>query len=482
MPAPPLPSKKRRDPFHTVFRRKAPPLTISILLLAGVLFAGLRFIKPDEHPELTAWSIAYIAENDLLRLDAGEGLDTSIQGFFWEPLSLEYVTHYLQETQDQGLLTPEWLWYKAMTELEAGQLEAARNTVSSAGSPDTPFARCLTSLLAGSSVSKRDIHDLMSATESDDYTWWTSRLFRRLDLAALVPSWEARLKDRAWSVKLDRIQGWYFTLALVLISLLSLPVLWKLMRRGVRGTSLPAAPGLPPLIKAVAGVWVAAEALSLLMDVVAAPLVRDGLDSMNVDSQSLLSADFLSGCFLAFVLGTAFLSAWLTARLCYGRWRLAMHYAGARLRDFLQWRVFFAGAACILPIYLIEWVVGEGIEAASIPDSHLDILSRFWPESGWYNLVSSFASGCIIAPFAEELIYRGFLLETLKRHTGFWISAIISSSVFAAFHYYSVAGFIEILIFGLILSCVMHRTGKLAICIVAHSLYNLDWTISMFSQ
>jgi membrane protease YdiL (CAAX protease family) len=35
------------------------------------------------------------------------------------------------------------------------------------------------------------------------------------------------------------------------------------------------------------------------------------------------------------------------------------------------------------------------------------------------------------------------------------------------------------MIFGIVMACVMQRTGKLSVCIVAHGLFNLQWTLGM---
>lgn len=45
---------------------------------------------------------------------------------------------------------------------------------------------------------------------------------------------------------------------------------------------------------------------------------------------------------------------------------------------------------------------------------------------------------CFIAPFAEEVIFRGFMFRQLYRRArfGFWISALLPSALFAAAHLY----------------------------------------------
>src|SRR5262249_36516649 len=52
--------------------------------------------------------------------------------------------------------------------------------------------------------------------------------------------------------------------------------------------------------------------------------------------------------------------------------------------------------------------------------------------------VLSVTVGCFLAPFAEELLFRGYLFGQLYRRAqwGFWLSAIVPSALFALGHAY----------------------------------------------
>jgi uncharacterized protein len=54
---------------------------------------------------------------------------------------------------------------------------------------------------------------------------------------------------------------------------------------------------------------------------------------------------------------------------------------------------------------------------------------------------------CFIAPFAEEVLYRGFLFRQLYRRArvGFWVSALLPSVLFAAAHLYQSDDLMELL-------------------------------------
>ena len=54
--------------------------------------------------------------------------------------------------------------------------------------------------------------------------------------------------------------------------------------------------------------------------------------------------------------------------------------------------------------------------------------------------------GCFVAPFAEEVLFRGYMFGQLYRRArwGFWLSALIPSALFAFGHAYQASGFWEL--------------------------------------
>lgn len=85
----------------------------------------------------------------------------------------------------------------------------------------------------------------------------------------------------------------------------------------------------------------------------------------------------------------------------------------------------------------------------------------------------------LIAPFVEELMFRGLMLRTMMRHWGFWPAALASSAIFALFHTYevgTVAGALTLagVVFTLgLANCLVTRwSGRLAAGIMNHMLFN----------
>lgn len=50
--------------------------------------------------------------------------------------------------------------------------------------------------------------------------------------------------------------------------------------------------------------------------------------------------------------------------------------------------------------------------------------------------------GCVIAPFAEEALFRGYMFRQLYRRArwGFWFAALVPSVLFALVHVYQAEG------------------------------------------
>ncbi len=98
------------------------------------------------------------------------------------------------------------------------------------------------------------------------------------------------------------------------------------------------------------------------------------------------------------------------------------------------------------------------------------------PEAKYAGLLISL-SAVLIAPVAEEIIYRGLLQTWLLRHVGQsrrWLVITASSALFAAVHLGSVPLIMLPALFalGLILGWLYETTGSLTPSIILHALFN----------
>lgn len=101
---------------------------------------------------------------------------------------------------------------------------------------------------------------------------------------------------------------------------------------------------------------------------------------------------------------------------------------------------------------------------------------------GYWGLFYSLVTACLLAPFAEEILFRGVLFSSFRNRVGVFVAAIISSVVFALFHLCGGYCLVSIGIFGFSIALLYAATESLATVIALHILYNLsvkvpDWLI-----
>lgn len=77
----------------------------------------------------------------------------------------------------------------------------------------------------------------------------------------------------------------------------------------------------------------------------------------------------------------------------------------------------------------------------------------------------------LVAPFIEEIFFRGFLYKMLRRH-GLKVALIVSSLIFALFHG-NLFVFLPTFVSGLAFALLYEREGRLAPVITAHAVTNL---------
>ena len=79
--------------------------------------------------------------------------------------------------------------------------------------------------------------------------------------------------------------------------------------------------------------------------------------------------------------------------------------------------------------------------------------------------------GVVVAPIAEELIFRGFLFNLGMRYGNFWVGAIFSSLLFGAAHG-DIELFLPLTLVGFVLATVYYRSKNLIISMLTHASFN----------
>ena len=86
---------------------------------------------------------------------------------------------------------------------------------------------------------------------------------------------------------------------------------------------------------------------------------------------------------------------------------------------------------------------------------------------------------CGLAPFAEEVLFRGMLFQWLAGRFGLWIGVLFSAFIFSIMHW-NLPGFANFFLLG-IFSALLFRTSRsLWPSIVMHSLWNALFVLAAF--
>jgi membrane protease YdiL (CAAX protease family) len=93
-------------------------------------------------------------------------------------------------------------------------------------------------------------------------------------------------------------------------------------------------------------------------------------------------------------------------------------------------------------------------------------------EAGLWGLAFAVVSACLLAPVAEEILYRGVLFHSLRIRLGVLPAALLSSAVFAVLHFYDGYGLASVAVFGFSCALLYAACGSLTACIALHVLYN----------
>lgn len=84
----------------------------------------------------------------------------------------------------------------------------------------------------------------------------------------------------------------------------------------------------------------------------------------------------------------------------------------------------------------------------------------------------------VIAPVAEEVIFRGYLYPVAKRYSDGWFAALFTGVLFGVIHFY-VMGLPLLAVMGVVLVILYERTGSLWVPIACHGLFNAIQVINM---
>lgn len=144
----------------------------------------------------------------------------------------------------------------------------------------------------------------------------------------------------------------------------------------------------------------------------------------------------------------------------------------------LQWQphwllVIITVVALLIPIrsavaMFFQILLEGNLESMLIRQSLLLGAERF----AWFDFLISFVSVAVLAPFFEELYFRGLLHRWFRARWRMWPAIIASSVIFGLAHIDSAGVAFSSFILGIVMAYAYEKTGSLWISIVMHAFNN----------
>jgi len=167
---------------------------------------------------------------------------------------------------------------------------------------------------------------------------------------------------------------------------------------------------------------------------------------------------------------------WFFLRETAISWSEAFGLGAARRAKAVLWGV--TGAVLFLPVALgMQGLLGHLIELAThhavVQQELQQELVKDLQKAGlpWGEQAFMGVLAVLIAPAAEEMLFRGILYPTIKQigfpRAAWWVTSLI----FAGMHFNGLS-FLPLTVFSLVLIYLYERTGSLWASMTAHSLFN----------
>lgn len=106
-----------------------------------------------------------------------------------------------------------------------------------------------------------------------------------------------------------------------------------------------------------------------------------------------------------------------------------------------------------------------------VNDDAQPIVTYFLQHPGWRERAAIISMAVVVAPIAEEFLFRGYIYGVLRRFAGRTPAIVVSSLLFAAMHLHLPA-MLGLVLLATILCLLYERTGSLWANIMVHSSFN----------
>jgi membrane protease YdiL (CAAX protease family) len=154
-------------------------------------------------------------------------------------------------------------------------------------------------------------------------------------------------------------------------------------------------------------------------------------------------------------------------------------------------RIYWVKAAAIVPVAYVVFLLLSALWSAAVTKgaSEKYLVKDVGAHAGAGGVLASCLVLCVVAPFCEEFLFRGFIFAALRNWRGPVIAAVLTGVLFGAIHVGSAPAvdLVPLAVFGMLLCGLRQLTGSLYPGIALHSLnnaaalvVNADWSFAAF--
>ncbi|MFA5263613.1 MAG: CPBP family intramembrane glutamic endopeptidase [Opitutaceae bacterium] len=123
---------------------------------------------------------------------------------------------------------------------------------------------------------------------------------------------------------------------------------------------------------------------------------------------------------------------------------------------------------------------GGILNLMGIPASRQDLLELLRDTRSLPLIAIMVGLAIVVAPVAEELVFRAGFFRFLRNHAPRWIALLVPSILFGALHG-NLASFPQLVMLGIVFSIAYERTSNIAVPMLAHALFNLNTVVLLFT-
>jgi len=167
----------------------------------------------------------------------------------------------------------------------------------------------------------------------------------------------------------------------------------------------------------------------------------------------------------------------------------ALRQRGARFGESMgmtmrpRWRLIVAGVVAFLAFQPFRIMYSTAVvwffKALGLPIEQHPVVDELKEPIGLDLAAALVLSVAVFAPFFEEIFFRGFFYQALRRYLRTWPAMALTAGLFALVH---PNAFQRVLIFplGLVFAYLMEKTGSVIPCMTLHFLVNASSLILFF--